>query len=176
MMFYLGRFLRDDRGAASIEFVAVFPLLAAIMAAYLEMGWLMTKQMMLDRGLDVTMRQIRIASAGEVSHDTIKGAICANALIMIDCENSLKVQLIPYETATPSDFNGADCYDREAEVNIASDFTAAGGGRDELMFVRACVLVDFLLPGGGLGFYFTQRTPGNGYAMVSYSAFKNEPI
>ncbi|MEL7137916.1 MAG: TadE/TadG family type IV pilus assembly protein, partial [Pseudomonadota bacterium] len=81
MMFYLGRFLRDDRGAASIEFVAVFPLLAAIMAAYLEMGWLMTKQMMLDRGLDVTMRQIRIASAGEVSHDTIKGAICANALI-----------------------------------------------------------------------------------------------
>ncbi|MEL6766659.1 MAG: TadE/TadG family type IV pilus assembly protein [Pseudomonadota bacterium] len=169
-------FFRDDRGAASLEFVAVFPLLAAILGAYLEMGWLMTKQMMLDRGLDVTMRQIRVASAGVVNHDTIKDAVCANALVMLDCSNSLKIQLIPYDTATPADFNGADCYDREAEVNIASSFADSGGSRDELMFVRACVLVDFLLPGGGLGFFFTQRTPNNGYAMVSYSAFKNEPV
>ncbi|MEM9763937.1 MAG: TadE/TadG family type IV pilus assembly protein [Pseudomonadota bacterium] len=169
-------FLRDDRGAASLEFAAVFPLLAAILGAYLEMGWLMTKQMMLDRGLDVTMRQIRVASAGVVNHDTIKDAVCANAYIMIDCGTSLKIQLIPYDDATPADFNGADCYDREAEVNLASSFADSGGSRDELMFVRACVLVDFLMPGAGLGFYFTQETPSNGYALVSYSAFKNEPV
>ncbi|MEM7530436.1 MAG: TadE/TadG family type IV pilus assembly protein [Pseudomonadota bacterium] len=172
-------FLRDDRGAATVEFAIIFPILFAVVAAFLEMGWVMTRQMMLDRGVDVTMRDVRIGRVPNITHDMIKEAICANAYVITSCEDSLKVQLIPYSTATPADFASADCYDRNLDpsdpINVSNGFSNLGINRDEIIFVRACVLVDFLLPGAGLGFLLAQRTPENGYAMVSYSAYQNEP-
>ncbi|MEM7526772.1 MAG: TadE family protein [Pseudomonadota bacterium] len=173
-------FLRCDKGAASLEFVMLFPLVFAILVAYLEMGWLLTKQMMLDRGVDVTMRQVRIGAVPNVTHDLIKQGICDNALILIDCDNSLKIQLIPYTTATPADFSNVDCFDRSLPVddpiNVATQASSKSGDRDEIIFVRACVLVDFLLPGGGIGFLLAKSSPETGYSVVSYSAFMNEPV
>ncbi|MEM8595547.1 MAG: TadE/TadG family type IV pilus assembly protein [Pseudomonadota bacterium] len=175
----MAHFLRDNRGSASIEFVVLFPLLFAILMAFLEMGWLMTKHMMLDRGLDVTMRQIRIASAPVTNYEAIRTAICANAFIFSDCEEELKIQLVPVDDVTPAILSSADCYDRglDAAANAATDYAAGGGGRDQIMFVRVCVLVNPILPGVGYGYRISHNDAGEtvGYSMISYSAFMNEP-
>ena len=48
------------------------------------------------------------------------------------------------------------------------------GSRSEIMFMRACVVIDPLMPGMGLGLHLPKDTSG-GFALVSYSAFVNEP-
>ena len=177
---FLSEFLEDDKGSASIEFVVLFPLLFGILMAYLEMGWLMTKHMMLDRGLDLTMRQVRLASAPVTNYEAIRTAICANAYILSDCEEELKIQLIAVEDITPAILASPDCYDRglDAASNLPTNYAIGGGGRDQLMFVRVCVLVNPILPGVGYGYRLSHNDAGEtvGYSMISYSAFKNEPI
>ncbi|MEM6944412.1 MAG: hypothetical protein AAF565_11745, partial [Pseudomonadota bacterium] len=61
-------------------------------------------------------------------------------------------------------------------INVATQASSKSGDRDEIIFVRACVLVDFLLPGGGIGFLLAKSSPETGYSVVSYSAFMNEPV
>ena len=63
------RFLRDERATASVEFVMIAPLYLAAVFSVFEAGWLMTKNMMLERGLDQTVRDIRIGRTNNMSHN-----------------------------------------------------------------------------------------------------------
>lgn len=169
------RFGRSEDGAATVEFVFVFPVVVSIVLATFEAGWLMTKYMMLDRGVDIAVREVRLGLDPTVDHDKIKARICDVAMILKDCNTTLKVQLITLDVNSPPDMMNADCFDKSLPINVPGTFAASGGQRSELMFVRACVLVDPILPGLEFGLLLPQQ-PSGGHQMVSYSAFKNEPI
>jgi len=49
----LQKFRGDQTGAASVEFVLIAPMYFALMLSTFEAGWLMTKSMMLERGMDL---------------------------------------------------------------------------------------------------------------------------
>ncbi len=179
------RYRKTEDGAATVEFVVLFPLFIAIVLAVFESGWLMTKYMMLDRGVDMAVRDLRVGKIPNPGHDDIKTAVCDYSKMIRDCDTTLKIQLITLDAANnPPDMNTIQCYDRgvDEDLQVASDFATAGGARSELMFVRACVLVDPILPGIGFGLLLPQATKdanGNwtgGHQMVSYTAFKNEPV
>ena len=59
------RFRKDEDGAATVEFVLVAPMFLGLVLATFESGWMMTQSMMLERGLDQTVRELRQDSASQ---------------------------------------------------------------------------------------------------------------
>ena len=168
----LRRFRRNEKGSASIEFVILLPIFMTIFTSSFESGLLMTKYMMFERALDMAVRDIRMSDGTDITHDSIKEAICDEALLFKDCEDVL---LLEMESV---DLNGTitaltpNCVDRSSDVDPVVSFTP--GTESEVMFLTACIIVDPLFPGAGLGLALTKDGTG-GYAMIATSAFVNEP-
>ena len=65
------------------------------------------------------------------------------------------------------------CADRTQTIDLdAPSFSQ--GNRSDILFVRACVIVDPLFPGLGLGLQLPKDASG-GFQMIAFSAFVNEP-
>jgi Flp pilus assembly protein TadG len=171
----LARFRRREDGAATVEFVIVFPIFMVIFVSVFESGLLMTKMVMLDRALDLTVRQIRLATgSGAITHDAVKEMICANTVIIDDCANSLQVEMVQINAANWTMPNTtADCVDRESEIAPVLNFTP--GGENSIMFVRACLIVEPMFPNYGLGLILT-KDPSGGVRLLANSAFASEPL
>ncbi len=168
-------FWRDDSANATVEFVLVAPMLFWLVFSVFEAGWLMTRQMMLERGLDLMVRDLRLGLYGaNPSHDTLKANVCNYAKVFKDCQNSVHLELAVLDRTTLGLANTSEigCVDRTGAVSPVVNVNP--GARSDIMFVRACMVVDPLLPGTGLGAQLT-KDPSGGFAMVAYGAFMNEP-
>ena len=66
---WLGRFLKGNEGSVTVEFVLWFPLFFALVLTSLESGMLMLRYVMLERGLDITVRELRIGTLVAPTHD-----------------------------------------------------------------------------------------------------------
>ena len=168
-------FRKNEKGTVTVEFVLVFPVFWMLFVSVFESGLMMTKLMMLERGLDMTVRAIRLAPQNaNITHDAVKAMICANAAIIDNCENVLQVELTPVSSTTwamPS--RAVDCVDRDSEVAPVVAFNA--GMQNSVMYIRACVVVDPMFPNAGLGLILAKDDSG-GVRLVVNSAFANEPI
>lgn len=167
----LRRFWRSTRASSTVEFVIVFPLFIYMLCLMAESGTLMLRQVMLDRALDITVRQLRIRTWDTPTQAILKSSICSNAWAT-NCSSNLMLELtpIPQGTALPS--ASATCVDRNATVQPVTTFD--GGTQNEMMLVRACLLFDPLFPSYGLGLQLAKNSNG-AYALVATSAFVNEP-
>lgn len=169
----LGRFKKDEAGTSTVEFVLVFPLFIALLMGGYEIGLLMTRQVMLERGMDIAVRDLRLGRMVDPTHAKLKTAICNAASILPDCESTMLLELTPVSTATwtmPS--VTANCVDRTGTLDPVISFNS--GLENELMLVRACFVVDPIFPGTGLGAKLPVDSSG-GYRMVVTSSFVNEP-
>ena len=97
------RFAREEDGNASVEFVLVFPIYLSIMLMSIELGFVTLRSVMLERGMDMAVRDIRLGSSelladGKVQHKEVIDAVCENALILLDCESSLLLEMAPSES------------------------------------------------------------------------------
>ncbi len=169
---YLGAFWRDSSGNATMEFVVFFPFLMYMILSIGEAGVLMTRTVMLDRGLDIAIRDLRLGLTPGVTHDDIKQQICDAAFLLGECEDVVLLELTPLPDINSFPASGANCIDRTSEIEPTITFTP--GARSEIMFVRACLIVDPVFPGMGLGAMLPTDASG-GYAIVVQSAFMNEP-
>jgi hypothetical protein len=168
------RFTRRQDGSATVEFVIVFPIFMVIFMSVFEGGLLMTRLVMLDRGLDITVRAIRLApSSTNITHESVKDMICANALILQDCEDQIQVEMvvISADTWTMPDAS-ADCIDRTSVIDPVITFS--GGEENDIMFIRACVVVDPMFSSSGLGLALSKDDSG-GVRILATSAFAIEP-
>ena len=133
----------------------------------------MMQETMLDRAVDIVVREIRIGSdETKFDQSMIRKRICDIAAVFKNCENSVLVEMIPINK--PSDFpsDGARCVNRETNVDPAYRYTP--GGRSQIVFMRSCIIVDPITPFMGLGLAL-QRDSSGGFAIVSSTAFVNEP-
>lgn len=171
-------FGRDERGSATIEFVIVVPVFLVLFLSTFELGMLMSRHVMLDRGLDMAVRQVRLGQINPPNpadlHEEIKSAICDAATPIIpNCMTQLKLEMRPLNPRSfvniPAD---ADCIDREDDSIPNRTFTA--GISNQLMILRACALFDPYFPTTGLGASLPRRS-GGAYALVSVSSFVIEP-
>ncbi len=168
-----GRFARRQDGTATIEFVILFPLFIIMMVSGVEAGMLMTRQMMLERGLDLTMRAIRLGTMADPTHDNVRKLICKNAMIIPNCNSVVQLELRPVDTASfDVPLEGNECIDRTDKVAPVINFDP--GKRSELMMVRACAVFDPMFPATGLGVHLPKDASG-GYRLIATSAFVNEP-
>ncbi|WP_373354408.1 TadE/TadG family type IV pilus assembly protein [Pseudoroseicyclus sp. CXY001] len=173
----LRRILWAEDGSSTVEFVLMAPVFILIFVSAFEVGALMLRNVMLDRALDIAVRDVRLGLVGgaddEEYYDNLKERICDRALVVPNCMSELKLEMRRVHPVAmrlmPVD---ADCVDRAERGKPAREFTH--GGDHELMILRACTLFDPFFPTGGLGSPIPRRSDGT-YALVSVSSFVIEP-
>jgi Flp pilus assembly protein TadG len=169
----LARFSKDPSGASAVEFALVVPIFLALVFSTLEGGWLMTRSMLLGRALDQTIRLIRIGDPdAPTSHTAMKKALCKRTLIVRNCETTVLIEMKEIRTAADMPTHAAVCVDRGARVQPVTSFST--GSRGSIMYVRACIVSDPIVPLMGLALQFEKDGKG-GYHQTAVSAFVNEP-
>lgn len=170
----LRRFRRDEDGAIIlIEFCIFVPILFGAFLMAVEMGIYSMRQMWLDRGLDIAVREIRLNTNTTFQHDDIKDLVCANAGWLEDCQTSLRLEMDAVDPRQFAQFDqDVDCVNTAQPAQPPRGFTL--GQENQMMMLRACVLFQPVFPTTGLGRGFERV--GNGEArMVSTAAFVQEP-
>lgn len=170
----LRRFLREEGGNASVEFVLVFPAYLALMLMSIELGFVTLRHTLLERGLDIAVREVRLGTGTAPQHDEIKDLICQNALMIRDCATTLRLEM---RSADIRAFNSldttADCTDAAEPTKPVKQFV--NGQQNQLMLLRACLRFDPLFPDDALGSALTKDASGQS-SIVSMTAFVQEPL
>lgn len=163
------RFRRDEGGYSSVELVVCATTFLTGFFWVFETGLIMTKQMMLERSLDIVVRDLRLYDSPTFTHDYMKERICDLSLILNDCETNLVLELDVYDQAAgyTKEFS---CYDKEEEITPVT--TWEPGLRQEIIYMRACIIIDPMMPNGVALFPNVQAT---GIPLVADTAFVNEP-
>ncbi|MFQ6552757.1 TadE/TadG family type IV pilus assembly protein [Aestuariibius insulae] len=170
------QFRNCEDGNQTINFVFLFPAIMLIFLNTIEVGIYSIRHVVLERGLDVTVRNIRLNTSTPVSANDVRRMICQNSLLIPDCDNSVKVEMRPVD---PRNVSGTivprevSCVDRSKEAKPAGD--VATGIENDLMILRVCALFDPFFPTTGLGRSMPKVSEG-AYALVSTAAFAMEPI
>lgn len=188
------RFRSDDEGGVStLEFVILAPVLFFMFFATFEAGWLMVRQVMLDRGVDMAMREVRLNIVPGITKKELRENICEEALGITNCTDNLRIEMLSLEKADedyPVRADGRNwphtdvtCQEKGELIDPIVDAESFGSNEaDVLMVVVVCVMVDPMVPGlGGLvpGIASINATledkKANGYKMTSFAAYKAEP-
>ncbi len=168
----LKRFARDEEASATIEFVILVPVVMWVVFSVIESGWLATEQTMLNRGLNLAVRDLRLGRRNNPTPAQIKQDICDYAGILRNCMSYLTLELV--KLGNPIGGNAAVCVDRSTTVNPVVTFNPGSHAEQDIMIARVCYLVDPLIPGAGFGAAL-PKDPTGAYHMVAFSAFVNEP-
>lgn len=169
----LRRAVRRDDGNATIEFVIIFPVFMVLTVAGIEMGILTLRQVMLERGVDITVRSLRIGLMDNPTFESVRAEICRNSLIIPNCADVLHLELTPISTDTWAVPTAAvTCVDRTDDVDPIVNFSQ--GQRNEFMLLRACSVFDPMFPNFGLGPELPLDSSG-GYRLIASTSFVNEP-
>lgn len=170
---FLKRFARKEDGQILVEFAIAVPLVFTLFLTSVEMGLFQIRQMFLDRGLDMTVRAIRLNTGAGLSHNQLKSMVCEGAGLLEDCETTLRLEMTPVDPRAFTGFGAsADCIDTSQPATPLRQFIH--GGDHSLMLVRACYMFKPVFPTTGMGAAWT--TDGSGRVkMISMSAFVQEP-
>lgn len=165
----------SEHGTSTVEFVLVFPAFMMIFISAFESGMMMVRNVMLERGVDLAVRSLRLGTPVPPSFEEFKQQICDNALVISNCMTVVQVELEPVSTSNWTVLPGdAKCIDQESPIDPVDETTYALGGNDDLMLVRVCALFQPMFPSTTLGMQMPDDGNGN-YSLVVTSAFVNEP-
>ena len=170
----LGHLLRDTSGTATVEFVLVVPIFISLMLMSIELGFVTLRHTMLERGLDIAVREIRLGTGTAPQHDQIKKIICDNALIISDCENTLRLEMKPTDIRNYSPLSAVpDCTDVSNPTKPVRQFTP--GQQNQLVLMRACLKYKPFFPKEALGAALASDADGQA-VTVAMTAFVQEPL
>lgn len=132
----LRKFAQSETGSATIEFVIIFPFLISFLLGSVEIGVLKVRHVMLERAVDLAVRDLRLGTWNPPTHDELKDKICRLAGIIPDCIDVILIELRPVSTTTWAPLGTATkCLDRESDIKPFTEFD--GGEQNEMMLVRA---------------------------------------
>lgn len=171
----LRNILRRDDGTASVEFVMVFPIFLFALLWSIETCVWMLRATALERGLDIAVREVRIATQNnQPTYDDLKTLICdGSGMLGSDCFNDLMLEM---QVVSPRAFAGlpaqADCRDRSEPIRPAINFNP--GQPNQLMLMRACARIEPIFPALAVGNAMMRESDG-GVALIALSTFVQEP-
>ncbi|MEO0372060.1 MAG: TadE/TadG family type IV pilus assembly protein [Pseudomonadota bacterium] len=171
---HIQRFAREDSGTASVEFILVMPIYITVIVMGVELGLVTMRHTLLERGMDIAVREIRLGTGTAPQHDDIKDLICANSLMLLDCKNKLQLEMRSADIRSYAALDtSADCTDSAEPSKPVRDFTP--GQQNELMLMRACLKFEPLFPDAFLGSALDTDASGEASVIVT-SAFVQEPL
>jgi Flp pilus assembly pilin Flp len=166
-------FRREEDGTSTVEFALLFPMLLVILFSTVELGLIHIQQSMLERGLDLTVRDIRLGTGSAPQHDEIRDLICARAAFINDCDTSLRLEMVQSSPYLPLTIDSQpDCVERIEEVQPVRSFV--NGDSNELMFLRACLKFEPIFPHLGLATSMSADEDGR-ISLYASTAFVQEP-
>lgn len=169
----LRRFRRDEAGNATVEFAILFPVMLVILFSSVELGVITLRQVLLERAMDITVRDIRLGTGSDMQHNEIRDSICNYSGFPGQCDVSLKLEMVQIDPFNWTPISGtADCVDSVEEVDAVTQFV--NGDSNDLMFLRACLSLDPLFPYWGLADAFEKDGDGR-IRLYAASAFVQEP-
>lgn len=167
------RYRTREDGTVTIEFVILFPAFMIVMMSAYEVGYYSVSSTMMERGLDLAVRDIRLGRMPKVDVDTVRYSVCHYSKFVRNCEDNIHVALEPVDARTfQRPARVAACKDKAANTYPATKFE--DGGENELMLVRVCINMTPVFPTAGFGSQLVQVADGH-YFMVATAAFVNEP-
>jgi Flp pilus assembly pilin Flp len=170
----LRNFLCHESGSASIEFVLIFPIFFGILVSAIDVGMITYRSAMLERGVDITVRDIRLSTGAIISHNDLREDICDNISVIPDCLNSLKIemqQVDPRAWHTPLS-DTVVCTNKAEEIQPVTTFQ--NGLDNELMVLRVCVKLKTMFTSVGISQYVSRDEAGE-IAITALAAFVQEP-
>jgi Flp pilus assembly protein TadG len=176
------RFLADESGNSTMEFVLTFPTIFIIFCAGFESSFYMIKSVSLERTLDLVVRDLRLGNLGAITHNQLKAEICSRAAVLGDtaeCVRSLKIELQPIDTATfimPT--TPTTCVDKSQPIDPAVEPTPseyALGDGNQIMLMRVCLQSEPMFPTTVFGARMNRTGVDGNYSLVTTSTFVNEP-
>jgi hypothetical protein len=166
-------FCRRQDGTAAVEFVMAVPVLMVIFMAAFESGLFMTRSIMLEQSVDITMRELRLGHYPIPSADLLKQEICSRTVIFTACQDAITIEMTRISTTTwTMPTTEIACVDRGEDINPVTALQI--GQQNDIMLVRVCVVQDALFPMTGIGLGLPKDSSG-GYALYTTSAFVTEP-
>jgi hypothetical protein len=168
------RRMADEDGSITVDFMIVAPLFLTILFASFEAGYANMRQVMLERALDITVRDLRVGALGnQPPHTVVRARFCELATLMPNCQTELMLEMRVIDRATWTGFaNAPTCVNRLLNVEPALSFNQ--GGANEVVTIRACAVFDPFFPTTKWGLQL-QRDASGGYQLAAMSAFVNEP-
>lgn len=184
-------FLSDEAGTATIEFVFIIPIVMTIFMASFESSLYMARHVMLERGVDIVVRDIRLGNLDYMAampqaeqHRILKNLICQSGSLVESinqCVDSLRIWMQPINTANFAMVAPPrSCVDRSAAIDPAdpgpptTEF--ALGSDNEIMLMRICLKEEPLFPTTVIGAAMIADGEGDGnYALQTTTVFVNEP-
>ncbi|EPX85573.1 TadE/TadG family type IV pilus assembly protein [Salipiger mucosus] len=169
----LRRFRSDEAGSATVEFAIYATLLFVVLAVGVEFAYMNLRHAMLERALDLVVRDIRLGTGNAPSYETVRGKICKETAIAEDCDGNLRLEMMQVDprafVGLPAD---ADCANIEEDPRPVRHFQP--GLDNDLMLIRACLKFQPMFPTTGFGGQLHKDAEG--YAqLVATSAFVQEP-
>ncbi|KUF09254.1 TadE/TadG family type IV pilus assembly protein [Pseudoponticoccus marisrubri] len=167
------RFRKEEDGNATVEFAVYFTIFFMILAAGVEIAFINLRHAMLERGVDLATRDIRLSTGHVPSYEEVRDKICTEATILDVCGDNLRVEMVQVEprdlSAAPVD---ADCINAQQDPRPVRNFVA--GQDNDLMLIRACLKYKPMMPTTSIG--KELNLDDEGYAqLVVTSAFVQEP-
>ncbi|MEM8791992.1 MAG: TadE/TadG family type IV pilus assembly protein [Pseudomonadota bacterium] len=171
------QFVDCERGGPSVEFVVLVLPLMYLIFSIAELGVFMMRSVMLERGVDMAMREVRLGTLApgedETEIDLVRRNICENAFLLTGCEDRILIEVAPLTSAANFGSGNAKCVNTaDPDISPQDQFTPPG--REQITFVRVCLVSEPFFPGVGLGSKMTWLSTGD-YAIIAQSAFMNEP-
>lgn len=166
-------FRHSEDGTAAVEFALAVPVLIAIFMASFESGLFMTRSIMLEQSVDMTMRELRLGHYPIPSAELLKEEICSRTVIFSGCQDAITIEMTRI-TTTAWTMPTADiaCVDRGEDINPVTALQI--GQQNDIMLVRVCVVQDAIFPLTGIGLGL-PKDGNDGYALYTTSAFVTEP-
>ncbi|MBU2993933.1 pilus assembly protein [Octadecabacter sp. 1_MG-2023] len=183
----IGRFLRGFRrgedGGPTIEFCIMFiPFMILTISAF-ELGLLTTRHVMLERGLDMAIREVRLNTGSIIDEDDLKVMVCNAAGLIPVCTDRLRLEMVTVDLRTTNGVGAGkvdpvpECID--SSDPFARDIEFNNGLPNQMMFVRACARAAPMFPDYGLGWFLSRMADDDSdryYRLVATSAFVMEPL
>ena len=178
----LRRFLGDETGTASIEFCFIIPIIMTIFMASIESSMYMARHAMLERSVDIVVRDIRLGNYDSLTHAELKAEICSGGMVgksVQTCIDSMLIWMQPINTATFAMIAPPrGCVDRSEPIDplvqpTGSEF--AFGRDNEIMLMRICLKEKPMFPTTAIGAAMIEGETDGHYALLTTTVFVNEP-
>lgn len=171
----LRRFAQAEHGSVTLDFVLMLPIVLTVLMASFEAGYVMLRMVMMERALDITVRDLRVGALGATpTHGAVRNRFCEQATLLPSCATELILQMQVINRNAWTGFNTeAPCIDRETMIEPPLQFSQ--GGTNEIVTVRACAVFEPFFPTTKWGLRLDRHDAFGGYTLASMSAFVNEP-
>lgn len=170
----LAHYRAAEDGAVTIPTLLWLPLFIMIMVASVELCVLTVKQTLLERGVNLSSRILRLGISDMPTHDQLKRSICGNIAFLSTCMEDLAVEIFEVDQDTWTSSGAGQAVLCSDGITDDKKPVMQRGIGNQLMVLRACLWVKPMETLNPLSQALTKNVAGQ-YALVVTTAFVNEP-